>query len=207
MPSIYDLKPRFQALLRPMNQALVDHGVTANAVTLAATVGSLLVGGAIALSPASAAPLLLMPVWLFVRMALNAIDGMLAREHQMQSPLGAVLNEMGDVVSDVALYLPLALVPGLPPQTVVLVVIVGIMVEMIGVVSVQIGASRRYDGPFGKSDRAFAFGLICLLLGAGVSPAVWSDLMLWLMLGLSLLTLFNRGRRALAERGTDLDHA
>ena len=207
MPSIYDLKPRFQALLRPMNQALVDHGVTANAVTLAATVGSLLVGGAIALSPASAAPLLLMPVWLFVRMALNAIDGMLSREHQMQSPLGAVLNEMGDVVSDVALYLPLALVPGLPPQTVVLVVIVGIMVEMIGVVSVQIGASRRYDGPFGKSDRAFAFGLICLLLGAGVSPAVWSDLMLWLMLGLSLLTLFNRGRRALAERGTDLDHA
>jgi CDP-diacylglycerol--glycerol-3-phosphate 3-phosphatidyltransferase len=35
-------------------------------------------------------------------MALNAIDGMLAREHDMQSPLGAMLNELGDVLSDVA---------------------------------------------------------------------------------------------------------
>jgi len=36
-------------------------------------------------------------------MALNAIDGMLAREHHMQSKLGAILNELGDVVSDTVL--------------------------------------------------------------------------------------------------------
>lgn len=193
MPSIYDLKPRFQALLRPLNQSLVDKGITANMITLAAMLLS------IAAFPTTPWLLLLMPVWLFVRMALNAIDGMLAREHQMQSRLGAVLNEIGDVVSDSALYLPLALVPGIDPMLVVLIAVVAVMVEMIGVVAIQIGASRRYDGPFGKSDRAFAFGFLGLLLGLGVAPGMWSTTLLWVMLVLSVITLLNRARQALRE--------
>jgi CDP-diacylglycerol--glycerol-3-phosphate 3-phosphatidyltransferase len=40
-------------------------------------------------------------------MALNAIDGMLAKEFALKSRLGAMLNELGDVFSDAALYLPL----------------------------------------------------------------------------------------------------
>ncbi len=199
MPSIYDLKPRFQALLRPLNQSLVNNGITANTVTLAAMVLSIMLGVAIAAFPATQWLLLLMPLWLFVRMALNAIDGMLAREHQMQSRLGAVLNEIGDVVSDSALYLPLALVPGVDALPVVLIAVIAIMVEMVGVVAIQIGASRRYDGPFGKSDRAFAFGFLCLLLGLGVTPGAWSTGLLWLMLALSAITLLNRARQALHE--------
>lgn len=199
MPSIYDLKPRFQALLRPLNQSLVNNGITANTVTLAAMVLSIMLGVAIAAFPATQWLLLLMPLWLFVRMALNAIDGMLAREHQMQSRLGAVLNEIGDVVSDSALYLPLALVPGVDALPVVLIAVIAIMVEMVGVVAIQIGASRRYDGPFGKSDRAFAFGFLCLLLGLGVTPGAWSTGLLWLMVALSVMTLLNRARQALRE--------
>ena len=42
-------------------------------------------------------------------MALNAIDGMLAREFNQKSRLGGYLNEITDVVSDAALYLPLLL--------------------------------------------------------------------------------------------------
>lgn len=42
----------------------------------------------------------------FIRMALNALDGMLARECNQQTRLGAILNETGDVISDIALYLP-----------------------------------------------------------------------------------------------------
>ena len=200
MASIYDLKPRFQALLRPLNASLVRLGITANMVTLAALFFSLLLGLGLAFNPESRLLLLLMPAWLFIRMALNAIDGMLAREHQMQSRLGALLNEMGDVLSDAALYLPLALIPGISAPAVVLTVLLAVMVEMIGVVSVQIGGSRRYDGPFGKSDRAFVFGLICLLLGLGLSPGSWSLWLLWALVAASLLTLFNRGRQALKER-------
>jgi CDP-diacylglycerol--glycerol-3-phosphate 3-phosphatidyltransferase len=174
-------------------------GITANMVTLAALFFSLLLGLGLALTPDNRLLLLLMPLWLFLRMALNAIDGMLAREHQMQSRLGALLNEMGDVLSDAALYLPLALIPGISAPAVVLIVLLSVMVEMIGVVSVQIGGSRRYDGPFGKSDRAFAFGLICLLLGLSLAPGSWSDWLLWALVAASLLTLFNRGRHALRE--------
>jgi CDP-diacylglycerol--glycerol-3-phosphate 3-phosphatidyltransferase len=206
VPSIYDLKPRFQNLLRPMNASLVGMGVTANHVTLTALVFSLLLGLGIALHPDLGGLLLLMPPWLFVRMALNAIDGMLAREHGMQSKLGALLNEMGDVISDTALYLPLALVAGLNATSVVLVVVTAIMVEMVGVVGVQIGVSRRYDGPFGKSDRAFGFGLLCLLLGLGLAPGVWSDGLVWLMFLLSLATLINRARQALAEAAREDAH-
>jgi CDP-diacylglycerol--glycerol-3-phosphate 3-phosphatidyltransferase len=103
LPTIYDLKPKFQALLRPICVALVRAGITA-AVTAAALVLSMAHGAWLALMPTSRWPLLLLPVTLFIRMALNAIDGMMAREHGQASAAGAVLNELSDVVADAALY-------------------------------------------------------------------------------------------------------
>lgn len=199
MASIYDLKPRFQALLRPLVGRLARAGATANQVTLGAALLSMVVGILIARSPAAGWMLLLVPLVLFVRMALNAIDGMLAREHQQQSRLGAVLNELGDVVSDSALYLPLALVPGLEPRLVVLTVVIALIGELTGVVAIQVGASRRYDGPMGKSDRAFWFGLLTLLLGLGVTPGPWTTGFLGLVALLGVLTIVNRARRALGS--------
>jgi CDP-diacylglycerol--glycerol-3-phosphate 3-phosphatidyltransferase len=199
MASIYDLKPRFQALLRPLVRGLARGGVTANQVTLAAAGLSLATGAAIYLWPSSPRILLLVPLVLFLRMALNAIDGMLAREHDQRSRLGAVLNEVGDVVSDAALYLPLAVVPGLDPRLVIPAVVLAIIGEMTGVVAIQIGAQRRYDGPMGKSDRAFWFGLVALLLGMGLAPGRWSTGLLGLIVLLGGVTIVNRARRALAE--------
>lgn len=199
MPSIYDLKPKFQNLLRPLNSKLANKGVTANHITIIAMIISFISGGFIILFPEQRWPLLLVPVVLFVRMALNAIDGMLAREHNMKSSLGAILNELGDVLSDVALYLPLALVAGVNASWLVLVVILSIVSEMAGVVAIQIGAERRYDGPMGKSDRAFLFGVISLVLGLGFSPAPWLTYLLIIMFGLLCITIFNRSRSALEE--------
>jgi len=199
MPSIYDLKPKFQGLLRPITRSLVNLGVTANQVTVFAAVLSIGAGACLAIWPTEHWPLLIIPGMLFVRMALNAIDGMLAREHDMKSDLGAVLNEIGDVVSDSALYLPLALLPGFRSELIVAIVLLSLISEMTGVVAVQIGASRRYEGPMGKSDRAFAFGLICLLLGCGVSLEPWLDVALALILFLLLVTILNRAKHALHE--------
>jgi phosphatidylglycerophosphate synthase len=197
MPSIYDIKPRFQALLRPLVGLLAKSGVTANQVTLSALVLSFTAGLLIVFWPEARWPMTLIPIVLFVRMALNAIDGMLAREFDMQSRLGAVLNELGDVVSDAALYLPFALVAGLSAAAVVLVVVLSIVGEMAGVVAIQIGAPRRYDGPMGKSDRAFAFGFVGLLLGSGVSAGMWVNIILWVMVMLLVLTIVNRSRQSL----------
>ena len=199
MVTIYDLKPRFQALLRPACGALARAGVSANQVTVAAVLLSAAGGVAILWQPEARWPLLALPVVLFLRMALNAIDGMLAREYDMKSRLGAVLNELGDVVADAMLYLPLAAVPGVSVWIVAGLVMTGILVEMAGIVGMQIGASRRYDGPVGKSDRAFVFGLLAFLLGIGVDVGVWIDILLGLALALSGVTVVNRARRALAE--------
>ena len=199
MPSIYNLKPRFQDLLRPLVRKLAAMSVTANQVTIAAALLSFFAGGLVVAWPQQRQLLLLIPLVLFVRMALNAVDGMLAREHDMKTALGAILNELGDVLADAALYLPLALVSGVSAVLIVMIVLLSVIVEMAGVVAVQIGASRRYDGPMGKSDRAFVFGLLALLLGLDVPTAAWLDTALIVVVLLLFLTLWNRARRALAE--------
>ena len=199
LATIYDLKPRFQALLRPVSDALVRAGLSANDVTLGAVLLSAAHGAWLALMPNSRWPLLLLPVTLFLRMAFNAIDGMMAKEHGQASAAGAVLNELSDVIADAALYLPFALIPGLNAALVVLVVVTGVIAEMAGALGPMIGAARRYDGPLGKSDRAFAFGLLAVLLGIGIAPGLWSTLYLAALLLLSALTVLNRARSIVAE--------
>jgi CDP-diacylglycerol---glycerol-3-phosphate 3-phosphatidyltransferase len=198
LASVYDLKPKFQTLLRPLCGALARAGVTANQVTIAAAAISLAEGAAIYASGAARWSLLLLPVVLFVRMALNAIDGMLAREWNQKSRLGAVLNELGDVVSDTALYLPLAVIPGVCALLVGLVAALAVMTEMAGVAAIQIGSPRRYDGPFGKSDRALVFGALAFVLGVGVRSGLWTNIVFGLAALAAALTIFNRARAALA---------
>src|SRR6185369_6721724 len=133
MPSVYDLKPRFQNLLRPAMKALARVGLTPNIVTVTAIVGSILAGAAVSQSAANPTLLLLLPAWLFLRMALNAIDGMMARELGLSTHLGAVLNELGDVVSDLGLYLPLAFVYEAAAWPVVAFSIGAVLTEFSGV--------------------------------------------------------------------------
>lgn len=199
MLSIYQLKPRFQNLLRPLVRRLHALGITANQVTVAALVLSLLVAGSVALWAEQAWLFALIPLWMLARMALNAIDGMLAREFGQQSRLGAYLNELCDVVADSALYLPFALLPGVSAMAVVLVVLLALFSEYAGVLGPMVGASRRYDGPMGKSDRAFAFGVLATGVACGWLPASWVNGALLLIAALALYTLVNRVRQGLNE--------
>jgi CDP-diacylglycerol--glycerol-3-phosphate 3-phosphatidyltransferase len=58
----------------------------------------------------------------------------------------------------------------------------------------MLGGKRRYNGPLGKSDRAFAFGLLAVLLGLGLAPGTWSTIYLSALLLLGILTVLNRAR-------------
>lgn len=197
MPSIYDLKPKFQNLLRPLMRVLARLGVTPNVITLAAILGSLAVG--VGVSSAQTQPwlLLLLPAWLFIRMALNALDGMMARELNQASPLGAVLNELGDVLSDLALYLPLALLTEHALWPVVLFSLGAALTEFCGVLCQALGKGRRYDGPMGKSDRAFVVGAVALLTFAWSALWAWWPVVFWVAAVLTALTCLNRLRHAL----------
>jgi len=195
--TIYDLKPRFQALLRPTVKRLYRWGITPNQITWVALILSLLVGVVLAITKGANWVLLLIPFVMFVRMALNAIDGILAKEYDMRSDSGAMLNELGDVISDVALYLPFAFISGVSPILVVLFVVVGLLSEIAGILGAVVGSERRYDGPMGKSDRAFVIGALALLIGLGVTSGWWSDAILLLSIVLGLFTISNRAKRGL----------
>jgi CDP-diacylglycerol--glycerol-3-phosphate 3-phosphatidyltransferase len=202
MASLYSLKPGFQSMLRPLVNKVARMGVSANQITIAAILVSIGSGLLIAASRRTSALLVLPPV-LIVRMALNAMDGMLAREHHQQSAIGAVLNELGDVVSDVGLYLPVALIPGFGIWPVAAIVILSVLSEITGAMGVGIGGSRRYDGPLGKSDRAFVFGLVGLLLGLGVHIESAIPVVLFAMILLLACTIANRMRHILLENSSN----
>lgn len=196
--SLYQLKPAFQSLLRPGVAWLYRIGVTANQVTLAACAISVAIGLGLYFLAHSPVWLALISVWMFVRMAFNAIDGMLAREFGQKSRLGALLNELTDVVSDAALYLPFAKLVPFDPFWVGAVIVLAGLSEFAGALGPTVGAQRRYDGPMGKSDRALVFGALALWVALGMALPVW---VAWLMPLLALLVVWtttNRVRRALA---------
>ena len=103
--TIYDLKPAFQKLLRPTVKLLINLGLTPNTVTIITCFLSLVMATILYLNPRNSIILLTIPIFMFCRMALNAIDGMMAKEHGMITPLGTLLNEFTDVLADSALYL------------------------------------------------------------------------------------------------------
>nr|ELR5185345.1 CDP-alcohol phosphatidyltransferase family protein [Providencia rettgeri] len=205
--TIYDLKPKFQDLLRPLVRYLFKAGVTANQVTIAALLLSVMVGAVLFFFP-NPHLFALLPFILFIRMALNAIDGMLAREHQQKSNLGAFLNELCDVISDIALYLSFIVIFHSSFWLILLILVLSVLTEFIGVIAQAIGASRRYDGPIGKSDRAFIFGALGLLVSIFPHIAL-SNWVIYLLVIMSLLlfyTCYNRIQRALAQLNTPLDN-
>jgi CDP-diacylglycerol---glycerol-3-phosphate 3-phosphatidyltransferase len=189
MPTIYQLKPASQNLLRPIVPWLAKIGVTPNQVTIFTTSLAIGCGGLILWNNSL---LILVPLLMVVRAALNVIDGVLAREHQMTSTLGAILNELADVVFDAAIYLPFGLLPGVSGYLVAIIVVLSIISEMAGVMGLVVGSERQYDGPMYKTDRGVMFSIIAVLFVFGVFPSPWLDWVWMVLIGLSVLTIFNR---------------
>lgn len=195
----FDSKAFFETVFRPAANACARSGVTANQVTIAAIVPSFAGGLAVLIWPGSSWALMCVPGVLGVRLALDHVDGVLAREHAMASPLGHVLNEHLTVLGDAALYLPLAVVPGVTAWFVVLVVVLGITSEFTGVVAGQVGGDRRLDGPMGKKPRAVVFAAVATALAVGADAGPWLDLVLLAAAALSVCTIIERARGALAQ--------
>ena len=210
MPSIYQLKPAFQNLLRPCVKGLYRIGVTANQVTLLAMLISIALAlflYAYHLNQAVTWYWLLLPLWMLIRMAFNAIDGMLAREFGQQSDLGAFYNELCDIISDTGLYLCFIGLSVIQSELLLAVTFLAILSEYTGVMAPLIGEPRRYDGPMGKSDRAFGFGLLAVII---VFFPLFSDHILvlyWLCNGvlaaialLLLKTIYNRIQHSIKNK-------
>jgi len=163
MISVYNLKSGFQNLLKPLLKFLHKMGVTPNQLTLFAVLLSICIAGLILNHSGNTYFLLLVGLGLLLRMGLNALDGMMAKTYNLQSKLGEILNEVGDIISDSVIILSFVAFTGLHPLIILLFTLLSILNEFAGVLAKAISGVRRYDGPMGKSDRALLIGVFCLI--------------------------------------------
>ena len=199
VPTTYDLKPAFQRMLLPLLGRLRQAGVTPNALTWMAILLSGALGCAFVLGLEQRGWFCAVAVGLLLRMALNALDGMMARQFNMTSKAGAVLNELGDVVSDALVMWPLALLPGVHAGWVGALLWMSAVNEYAGVLGASAGGERRYEGPMGKSDRTLVWGVFCLLLSAGFPVESHVQTGLWIVLAGLCWSTFRRVRATLNE--------
>ncbi|MCR1024323.1 CDP-alcohol phosphatidyltransferase family protein [Cellulophaga baltica] len=197
MISIYKLKPKFQQLLNPVLIFLHKCNVTANQITIASILLSLIIGVLFWNADRMHWFFLSLPIGLLLRMALNALDGMMARKFHQTSTLGEVLNEMGDLVSDVIIFFPLMKFQPESLYSIIAFILFSIINEFAGVLGKVVGKERRNDGPMGKSDRALLLSIYGLLLFFGVNLASYSKYIFGIIILLLVLSTFTRLKKAL----------
>ena len=177
---------------------LVRRRVHPDYLTLAA-VGLSLVGGA-ALYGAWVAPwlLLVVPGLALGRIALNALDGLVARGTGLARPWGEVLNELCDRLSDVALFAGVALAPGSDAGLGAAVLVAMLVSSYVGTAAKAAGGQRQYGGVMGKADRMIMLSVACVVAFALPALPVLRFFLALVLVGLCV-TIFQRLRATYAD--------
>ena len=188
---LYRTKPAAQRLVEPLVDACIAHGVSADAVTLAAVPVAALGGLCLALSDTVPILLLAVPFLAATRLVLNLIDGQVARRTGTTHPFGEVLNELGDRIADVLFIGGLAFVSVVGPLLGLAAVVAAVLASYVGVVARATGAPRQYGGVMSKPGRMIVLAVaapLALVLGDGwpLVAGAWT-----ILLG-SLVTLAQR---------------
>ena len=188
---LYSIKPWFVRRLRGVEHALVARRVSPDALTATAVVVSIAAGGAIAAGGLLDLPLLWLavPPLVLVRLALNALDGSVARRTGRARSFGAALNEIGDRMSDAAVIGAAGFVA--KPALAAGAVSTSFLASLTGVLALALTGRRDSGGPAGKADRA---ALIALAAAAGAlaGSALPFTIVLWTIVAGGLATTFVR---------------
>lgn len=197
MISVYKIKPYFQKSLMPILNALHRRNITANQITVFAILFSIVLAILFWYADLYHFFFLLLPIGLLIRMALNALDGMMARLFNQTSKKGELLNEVGDIFSDFILFIPLLKFQSESLYLIVIFIGLSIINEFAGLMGKVLGGERRYDGPMGKSDRALVLGIYGLLMFLHVNMSGVSLYLFIIVNLLLLLSTITRCRKAL----------
>jgi CDP-diacylglycerol--glycerol-3-phosphate 3-phosphatidyltransferase len=195
---IYQIKPRFQRSLQGVEALLVRRRVHPDYLTIAAFVLSAL--GGVALYGSWWAHwllLLIVPVALG-RTALNALDGLVARDTGLARPWGEVLNEFCDRLADVALFAGVALAPGSQPSLGAVVVVVMLLSSYLAILSKAAGGRRQYAGVMGKADRMIYLSLAAVVAFALPGAPIFAIFLMLVLAGL-VITIVQRAQATYAD--------
>jgi CDP-diacylglycerol--glycerol-3-phosphate 3-phosphatidyltransferase len=174
MDGLYALKPWYAARLRPVRAALIRRRVAPATLTAAGVAAGALGGVALA----SGHGLLVVPL-VAARLACANLDGAVARETGTGTRYGAVLNEVGDRLADLALLAGLFALA--PAPWVLAAMLAATLPSWVALAGAAAGAPRRNGGPVGKTERCF---LVC---AAALVPAAAQPVTIAIVAG-SLLT-------------------
>ncbi|MCC6174517.1 MAG: CDP-alcohol phosphatidyltransferase family protein [Chloroflexi bacterium] len=171
MAGIYVLKPAFQRSLGGIERWLVARRVHPDWLTGAAL--ALSVVGGICLYAAPVQPWLLaaVPLVAVVRTALNALDGLVARDTGLARPWGEVLNELSDRLADVALLGGMAFAGPADLRLGAAAIVAMLISSYLAILSKAAGGRRQYMGPMGKADRMALLAVVGVL--GLVLPLEW----------------------------------
>jgi CDP-diacylglycerol--glycerol-3-phosphate 3-phosphatidyltransferase len=189
--SLYDIKPWFVRRLRRVEDVLVARRVSPDALTLAAVAVSVAAGIAIAIGGWLDSPALWLavPPLVLVRLALNALDGSIARRTRSAKPFGAALNEIGDRMSDAATIGATAFVAR--PALALGALASCFLASSAGVLSHAIVGRRDSGGPMGKADRG-ALLAVASAVGALAGNAFPFTVVLWTIVAGGVITAVAR---------------
>jgi CDP-diacylglycerol--glycerol-3-phosphate 3-phosphatidyltransferase len=149
--TLYRVKPGFVAMLDPVRDRLVGAGVRADAVTLWAIPVQVAMATTIAVGALHSGVWIAVAPLAFVLLAVNALDGSLARASGTSTVRGAVLNELVDRFGDLALVGAVFVVAPMWIAVAALAAVAG--GELVAAIGWAVTGERTFAGPMGKPDR------------------------------------------------------
>jgi CDP-diacylglycerol--glycerol-3-phosphate 3-phosphatidyltransferase len=185
MAGIYQVKPAFQRSLGGIQQWLVERHVHPDWLTFGALGLSVLGGVALYLAPEAVWLLATIPPIVLVRTALNALDGLVAKQTGLARAWGEVLNEFCDRLADLALLGAVALASPSNHLLGAVTIVAMLLTSYLAILSKAAGGRRQYAGPMGKADRMIVLG-VASALGL-LLPLIWTynGLLVVVLLGLA----------------------
>jgi len=190
---IYSIKPYFQKVLSPLANLFVKLKIHPTIINLMALIFSICTGVFLFFKNDFYSLLLFVPVLVFIRIAFNALDGMVARGLNVSSAKGEVYNEFFDRLSDIFIFTGLAFSFILTRDRIVsfllsfryfscinctlktaiavninfilgfIFIILVLLNSYLGILAKSAGGKRIYAGILGKADRMFYLAAACVV--------------------------------------------
>ncbi len=165
---VYSTKMKWQRALGPIVVLCVRFRIHPDVFTYGALALSLVAAASLWRAGTDRIWLWLVPPCVLLRLLLNLMDGLVARETGLADPWGEVKNEFGDRIADSAIFVGLAYGGYADARLAAFALALILCVSYLGILGKAVTGIRVYGGIFGKGDRMIslaAFTFFPLLSG------------------------------------------
>ncbi len=171
--NIYSIKPYFQKLLSPLFKLLILLRVHPNYINFFALFISIIAGISFLYTDQYNFLFIIIPFLLLLRIAFNALDGMVARKLNLSSKVGELYNELSDRLSDMVIFICLAFANYVNLTLMLILTCIILLNSYLGILGKASGGSRQFIGIMGKADRMLYLGIITIISFFKLNEIYW----------------------------------